>query len=198
MENQKMIKTAKNLHTFTKVCGKIFFAFSIVCIVMMVFVGILGEKMIAETSVSLGFVKLYLSDEFQLDHGFVKAYIIVGLIAVAILCFVVHYTSKIVLSILEPMQEGRPFDPKTPKNLRKIAWIVLVCGAVIQIIQFIECALASRAFNLEALISSDAVSKMEINFTMNLGFIIVFIIIMFSSYIFSYGQHLQKESDETL
>mgnify|MGYP003558602748 CR=1 FL=1 len=53
-------------------------------------------------------------------------------------------------------------------------------------------------FDLEKIISSEAISKIEHNYTLDLGFVLVFAVIMFLSYIFSYGQRLQQESDETL
>ena len=48
------------------------------------------------------------------------------------------------------------------------------------------------------LFASAAVSKTEFVFTMNFGFVLIACIIFFLSYIFSYGQALQQESDETL
>jgi len=49
-----------------------------------------------------------------------------------------------------------------------------------------------------ALAMLDAVEKLEYVFTVDFGFVAVFCVLMLLSYIFTYGQALQRESDETL
>ena len=200
MENKKMKNLATTLDTIIKVSGEIFRAAGIVCAIMAVLVAIFGEKMIAlgETSLTLGFVKLYVSESMEINTGFMNAYIIVGLVVVTALCFAVFFALRLLNSILEPMKYGRPFEDQIPAKLRKLAWIVLGCGAFLQIAQVVEGVILLKAFDLEKIISSEAISKIEHNYTLDLGFVLVFAVIMFLSYIFSYGQRLQQESDETL
>ncbi len=201
MENKKMINAATSLDTLTKVVGEIFRAVGIVCAIMAVLVAILGEKMIGttgETSITLGFVKLYAAENLTINTSFMTVYIIVGLITVGILCFAVHYASKIIRAILEPVKAGRPFESNVPANLRKIAWMVLICGGVTQIIHIIECVVLTNVFPMDEIISSDAIARFEYTYTVDFGFALVFAVIMFLSYVFAYGQRLQEESDETL
>ena len=200
MENKKMKNLASTLDTIVKVVGSIFFAVSIVCGVMAVLVAIFGEKMFAEgeLSLSLGFVKLYATEALEVKTGFMNAYVIVGLITVAIVCVAVHLASKLTRSVLEPIKEGRPFEAQVPEKLRKLAWVVLGCGALIQIAGIVESALLVYAYDLNNVVNPLYISKVEFDYSVDFGFVLVFAIIMFLSYIFSYGQQLQQESDETL
>lgn len=200
MENNKMKNLASTLDTITKVVGNIFSAVSIVCAVMAVLVAIFGEKMIAEgeASITLGFVKLYATDALKADTGFMNAYIIVGLITVMIICVAVYLVSRLVHSVLEPMKMGRPFNEEIPGKLKKLAWVVLGCGALTQIAGIVESIILARAYELEKLVNPILISRVEYSYTVDFGFVLVFAVIMCLSYVFSYGQKLQKESDETL
>jgi len=201
MENTKMKNLARTLDTIIKVGGEIFRAVGIVCAIVAVLLAIFGGKMIAmdtEASITLGFIKLYVSDYSHINTGFMNAYIVIGLLTVMILCFAIFFASRLLHSILEPIKSGRPFESEIPTNLRKFAWIILGCGALTQIMNIIECVLISKAFNLKELLSSDVISRIEHTYTLDFSFVLVFAVIMFLSYIFSYGQRLQQESDETL
>ena len=200
MENKKMKNLARTLDSIIKVSGEIFRIMGIVCAIMVVLVAIFGEKMIAEgdMSITLGFVKLYASESLAIDTGFMNAYIVIGLVVVTALCFAVFFASRLLHSILEPMKLGRPFEAEVPAKLRKLAWITLAFGAFVQIAQVVESVILLKAFDLDKIISSDAISKIESTYTVDFGFVFVFAVIMFLSYVFSYGQTLQQESDETL
>ncbi|MBR2930571.1 MAG: DUF2975 domain-containing protein [Clostridia bacterium] len=198
---KKMKNLASTLDTIVKVGGEIFRVVGIVCGIFSLLVAILGDKMIAdsgETSLELGFVKLFLADSVPIDTGFMNSYVIIGLIIVVILSFAVFIASRILHTIFEPIKMGRPFEADVPANLKKLAWVVLGCGALTEIMKIIGGVILSHAFDLETILSSDAVARFELNFNLDFGFVFVFAVIMFLSYIFSYGQKLQQESDETL
>lgn len=200
MKNEKIMKTAKNLDVFVKIAGGICQAMGIVCVVFSVLVLIFGNTMFEEGSLTLdlAFVKFHLADDFQAVTGMVRLYAVVGLIAAGVILFMAAYVSRILRRILEPMKEGRPFEADIPENLKKTAWIVLIGGAIVQIIGIIERLLMVRAFPMEQIFSSEAITKLEYVVTMDLSFVLYFFIILFLSYIFAYGQALQQESDETL
>ena len=82
--------------------------------------------------------------------------------------------------------------------LKKIAWIVLGSGAVTQLFGIIESVLLNKIYPLEQLFASDAIEKIEVTNVMDFTFVFIFGILMLLSYIFAYGQTLQKEADETL
>lgn len=200
MDNKKLIKTARMLDTIVKVGGGIFRAVGFVCLIFAVLVVIFGSRMFVEGSLTLDldFLKLHLADDFQAITGFVKLYAIVGLLVGGVLCFMMHYIAGLLRKILVPMKSGRPFEADAPKNLRRIAWTILAGGIVSQVLGIVERIFMIRAYPMESVFSPDVVAKVEYVFTMDFDFVLLFGVVMLLSYIFSYGQALQKESDETL
>ena len=200
MHQNKLTKTAKNLDTLVKVVGGIFQAVGIVCLVFAVLIPIAGDAIFMEGSLTLDldFLKIHVAEQYEEISLLMKIYTVIGLVSAAVLCFTVWYAAKPARKILHPMMEGRPFEAETPANLRKIAWINLIGGGIAQIIGIAERMILTRAYPMEEIFSSPAVEKLEYVFDFDFGFILISIVILFLSYIFSYGQQLQQEADETL
>ena len=198
MDNKKMVNSAKNLDTIAKVCSICFRIVGIACIILTLAILALGSKINATHSISLDFIKMYLTDQVNINTGYMQIYLTAGLLVVSILCFMIDFGIKLIRRILAPMKEGRPFEADVPTNLKKIAWIVLVGGAVTQVVGIIERIVLMKACPAEQIVNMDVISKLEYTFTIDFTFVLAFCIVMFLSYIFSYGQILQKESDETL
>ena len=201
MENKKMKKVASTLDTIVKVVGRIIFSAGIVCGVMAILVAIFGEKMFAkggELSLNFGFLQLYATEALEINNNFMNAYVIMGLVTVMIIGIAVYIASKMAHSVLEPMKNGRPFENEISTQIRKLAWVVLGCGAFIEMAKMVQGIILTKAFDLENIVNPALISKVELNYTIDFGFVFVFVCIMFLSYIFSYGQKLQQESDETL
>lgn len=198
MDNKKMIKSAKNLDAIAKVGGICLRVVGIACIILTLVILALGSKINATHSISLDFIKMYLTDQVNINTGYMQIYLTVGLLVVSILCFMIDFGIKLIRRILAPMKEGRPFEADVPTSLKKIAWIVLAGGAVTQVVGIIERIVLMKACPAEKIVNMDVISKLEYTFTIDFTFVLAFCIVMFLSYIFSYGQILQKESDETL
>lgn len=198
--NDKIITTAKNLDTLAKVGGKIAQVFGIVCIIFAALVLVFGEKVFVANSLTLDldFVKLHLSNDFQAITDIIKIYALLALLIAAVICFIIYYASKLARNILSPMKEGRPFESEVAANLKKTAMVVLVGGAAAEILGIVERVLITKAYPFEQIFSSAAISKIEYVFTIDFGFVLIACVILFLSYIFTYGQTLQRESDETL
>lgn len=198
MDNKKMINSAKNLDTIAKVSGVCFRIVGIICIILTVVILAFGNKVNATNSITLGFIKMYLTDKVNINTGYMQLYLAVGLLVVSVLCFMIDFGVKLIRRVLSPMKDGRPFEADIPANLKKMAWVVLIGGAIVQIIGIVERIILINACPVEQIINMDAITKLEYTFTIDFNFVLGFCIIMFLSYIFSYGQILQKESDETL
>lgn len=198
MDNKKMVNSAKNLDTIAKVGGICFRIVGIICIILTVVILAFGNKINATHSISLDFIKMYLTNEVNVNTGYMQLYLTVGLLVVSVLCFMIDFGIKLIRRILAPMKEGRPFEADVPTNLKKIAWIVLAGGAVTQVVGIVERIILMKACPAEQIVNMDVISKLEYTFTIDFTFVLAFCIVMFLSYIFSYGQILQKESDETL
>lgn len=200
MENNKMMNTAKTLDIFAKVAGGIFSAVGFVCLVFAVLVLIFGEKMFVAGSLTLDldFLKLHIAENLQAVTGMMKLYTVLGLLSAAVLLFVLRFVCLYLRAILNPMKEGRPFEADIPIYLRRTAWLCLGGGLAAELIGIAERVILARAYPMDQIFSSDAITKIEYVFTFDFGFVWIFVAFMFLSYVFSYGQKLQQEADETL
>ncbi len=200
MKNEKLVKAAGMLDQLAKMLGGMAHVCGYVCFVFAVLVLIFGGRMFESASVSLDldFIKLHLTEGTQIDIGKIKLYACVGLTAAGVLLFLVHYAMKLVRGIFAPMKEGRPFDEQVPGNLKKIAWISLAAGLVIQVAGIVERIILTMAYPMDSIFASEVIKNVEFLFVMDFNFVIVFCVLMLLSHVFAYGQQLQKESDETL
>jgi hypothetical protein len=96
------------------------------------------------------------------------------------------------------MKEGRPFDTEVSVGLRKLAWIILVGCGLVQAVSIFSGMLSAKNLPMDVIFSSPAIESVEYVFTMDFGFVWMFVVVMLLARIFEYGQQLQLESDETL
>jgi len=200
MNDTKLRNAAKNWDAVTKVCCGIFRAAGIVCFVFAILVLIFGNRMYEAGSftLDLDFIKLYLAEEYQTANELIRVFTVIALIAVGIICMITTYGIRQIRDILAPMKEGRPFEENIPGKLRNIAWTILSGGIILQIVGFVERMILTKAYPMEEIFSSSAIDRIEYSYTVDFSFVFVVCVVLFLSYIFSYGQKLQQESDETL
>ena len=200
MENKKMMKAAANFETIFRVGGGVLGAMVIVCAIVSVLVLVLGEKMFAPDFVTMdiGFIKFYLADQYRAVTADVKTFAVAGLLSAAGLFAVASYACVILRRILEPMKEGRPFEEKAARDLRKLGWVILGGGIYMQALRIVEEFLLIRAYPMDEIFDSEAITFMEHTVTVDFNFVLLACFFFLLSYIFSYGQALQRESDETL
>lgn len=200
MNNKKMITTAKNLDILANVGGKIFGAAGIVCFVIGILTLFLGGKMFTDlsTTLDLDFIKLHLTDTFYVDETYIKYYVVLSTLLGGCICFATYYTSTLLRKIFAPMKVGRPFEVGASGYLKKIGWIVLVVGFISQFVGMSSRTLLVQAYSIEKIFVSEAISGVEFIFTMNFNFVFIALAVFLLSYVFSYGQVLQQDSDETL
>lgn len=101
-------------------------------------------------------------------------------------------------SVLEPMKDGRPFDGAVADHLSKLAWEIFIGGAVVQVLGLVSRMVLTSALPMETILLSEAVTKLEYVFDMDLRFVAVFCLVRLLAYVFRYGQNLQQQADETL
>lgn len=197
MTDSKFMKAAKNWDVIAKSCDVLFRVVGIVLLVFAALVMIFGNKMYEPGSftLDLDFIKLYLPEEYQSANGWIQAFTIIALLAVGAVCFAASYGIRQLRGILAPMKEGRPFEENMPRRLRNIAWTILAGGEGLQLVAVAERVILTKAYPLEQIFTP---YKIAYSFTMDFSCVFIFCVVMFLSYIFDYGQKLQKESDETL
>lgn len=199
MDNKKMITTARNLDTIFKFTEGFMKAFAIVFSIFFVLMKIFKEKMVAGTfTLDLDFVKLHLSGEYGAVTGLILNHIDMILISGCLGCIAIRYGLKVLRRILAPMKEGRPFDCEVPAGLRKLAWICLAGGGLIQLLGIAGRILLVNALPMDVIFSSPAIESVEYVYMFDFGFVWLFVGMILLARIFEYGQQLQQESDETL
>ena len=199
MDNKKMITTARNLDTIFKFSEVFMKAFAIVFAIFFVLMKIFKEKMVmGNLSLDLDFVKLHLTAEYGTVTGLVLNHIDLILISGCLGCIALRYGLKVLRSILAPMKDGRPFDGEVPAGLRKLAWIILAGGGLIQLLGIAGRMLMVNALPMDVIFFSPAIASVEYVFLFDFGFVWMFVILILLARIFEYGQLLQQESDETL
>ena len=200
MENSKMRKVAGVLETLFKVVGGILAAMVVVCAIFAVLVLTYGEKMFVPDFVTLdiGFLKFYLTDQYRFITDDVKLYGVISLVTAAGLYGVASYVCSLLCRILKPMKEGRPFEDKTARYLRRAGWAILGGGLYMQVLRIVEEFLLTNAYPLREIFDSEAIVFMEHTITADFSFVLLACAFFLLSYIFSYGQVLQRQFDETL
>ena len=199
MNNRKMITAAGNWDTMLRIVEGFMKAFAIVFAVFFVLLKIFREKMVAGNfTLDLDFVKLHLAEEYGQMGGLLLNHMDLVLISGILICIAIRYGIGYLRKVLAPMKEGRPFDGNTPVYLKKIAWVILIGGGLIQVLGIAGRAMMIRALPMDAIFVSAAIERVEYVFTVDFGFVCLACAVLLLSRIFEYGQRLQQESDETL
>ena len=98
----------------------------------------------------------------------------------------VLYGLHIVRRILQPMKRGEPFARNVSADMRRFGWLVLIAGAALMAIDIV-----GQSFYVT---DSYAVTVHSVDLT----FLVVAAVVFLFSYIFRYGEELQRQADETL
>ena len=162
---------------------------------------IFGEKVIADAStIEVGNMALHLAGNAgdYLNISNVKASISVLLSVAALISAAVWYCLRVLREILAPMKEGSPFTAGTSGKIRKLAWTVLAAGAVIEAGSVLSSMFELQAYHIDQLFNRAAVSSITYNLKTGFWFVVPALFLFFLSYVFRYGEELQRESDETL
>lgn len=196
----KMINSAKFFHTGSKVMCGIFHAATWICGVVAVLVWFLPESMFwgGAESISFGPVTAVLKADGMLAPIWVRTGIFEELLLCLIVLFFACRVLRIIQNILEPMTQGQPFMDTVAPNLKRLAWLCLIGGAVSEIAKAAYFALAYGQRNLMNYFNPQVVESVEVSYVLNLWFLPIFVLLMLMSYVFAYGQQLQQLSDETL
>ncbi len=201
MSNEKLEKSSRIIDKILKIIQGFLIAGVIVAAIFTPLTAILGEKIIADaSSLSLGNISLKMAGDLHqyLDVGSVKIGIIASLIVAIISCVVGWFCVRKLREILVPMKAGRPFEEGVSSKLRQLGWMTLIGGAVIEVGGILSSFLQIRSYDLPAIFSNHLIDHFSFDYSIDLWFLIIALVIFFLSFVFRYGEGLQKESDETL
>ena len=201
---KKMMETAKGLNKFFKVLQKIvWIAVTVVLCVLAVLTAVSlidGNALIGEVNATVDFGAL--SFEMMQIPAYSNAQMLWyawGCAAVMLLfALITHRGLKVLRKILAPMEQGNPFDPQIAHEIKKLANLTLVFGILQNIVNGVEATLLRYSDAVAQLMESGLIRSVSVNYTLDCGFIVVYLILLLISYIFAYGAKLQQLSDETV
>ena len=202
MENTKIRNTANVIDRILKILQGVLIAVMIVCAVLAVLVGILGDKMVADAAtVDFGCLKAELAGDGTqfLNTASMKPLIITELAVYAIAASAGWYFLRVLREILVPMKEGRPFEAGISNKIMKLGWTALVTGGIAELASKLVPFLDIKCYDLSSLFNREAVTGFSFSLGVNTWwFVVVALVLFFLSFIFRCGEQLQKEADETL
>lgn len=157
-----------------------------------------GHLFQSSYTVNLGNYILKMKNSGNYDASQIRNIVVLKFLSIEIFCVIYAYGIHVLRYILRPMKEGQPFENGISLKLRKLALVSLVGGAVHQILVLVYNNYKISAFDMKALFNSDLLLDYSHMYNINITFLIMAIILYILSYVFKYGEALQKESDETL
>ena len=98
------------------------------------------------------------------------------------------YGLHIFRRILQPMKQGLPFASSVSGDMRRLGWFVLIAGGALSVFGMFDRQIITTPSDVIAL------ERQPVDLT----FLVVSAIVFLFSYIFRYGEELQRLSDETL
>lgn len=193
---EKLTKTARVIDIF----AKILFIFCIVAICMLIVANIFT---VVAVSLPVDDLPKGLSMVFNLnDSSFVvfengqlmitkqqlAIYIISASLTEAILVVIMMIGIKLVRRIMIPMKEGRPFEEGISDTIKKFGHFVLAATVIGGFIHFL----------LDTVFIAIGAEPEPLPVSISVEGIFAALVIYLISYIFRYGEELQKQADETL
>lgn len=204
MNLDKLASTAKKLNTFFKILQKVI---EVSVIVVLCVLAVLTIATIVDpntvissglTSLELGLLSITLTETPMPDNGTLLCYAWICAAIGIFFALVLRKGLCMIRKILNPMTEGRPFHPETACDLKKLAFLSLLLGVAQNLWALAESIISMYAYRVSGLLEASGVQSVTINYTLELGFLVVFFVFLLMSYIFSYGAELQAEADTTL
>lgn len=149
-------------------------------------------------SLELGFVELTVADPYVPNKHMILAQIGVVLILCAVFMWFSWKAAKEVRRILAPMIQGKPFQSIVGTGLKKLAGYSLWLGIIGNITILADQIFTILIFDIPSLLLGEKITHVNFNFEFDLTFLVLWAVLTLTSYVFRYGEELQKLSDETL
>lgn len=199
---EKMMKISKNLNIFANVAKHLFRVAAVIIALAAVILLFLSPHhpmwQNGTYSLTLGNVALELIPDGAIPAEATRSALIIGLVFCVPVLFFSAKCLAIIQDILTPMTQGKPFDTKVADSLKKLSFIVLAAGAVMEVGKVALSALLLNSIRLDALFNPELVAGYTVKHVLSMNFIFLFAVLYLMSHVFRYGEELQVLSDETL
>ena len=195
---EKGMKIARIIH---KILG-VFFWICVVCGVLMLGAGLFAllakEGDIGHggnLSVTLGNYQVYLKDWTMSQYRSLSALdLLSAVVTVPFACWEIRVLQR----IFRPVGEGRPFCGELSPALRRLAWVNLIYGVVHVAAEEFSAWGTARVLDVASLFDMSKVSDVRMNVRVDGSFLVGFVVTLLLSFVFQYGEKLQRQDDETL
>ena len=202
---EKLAAIARKIDIVVKIADVMLKIAFVVCLVVL---GIIAAGMIFDlpadmigevtTQVELGPVTLQVAEGVMPELKSTLPWAALEFVLAAAASFAGILFVKAVSAILAPMKEGKPFDRAVSQNLRKLGWLSLILGAVVNVMEIVGVYSMAAMHSIETLLISEKITHVSINMNADLSFLIVPAVLFLLAYVFRYGEELQTLSDETV
>ena len=197
--------TAKKLDSFFKIVDNVLMALAIaagVCTGLILIAWLFGldPDTIATgyASLDIGFLELEVANAYAPNKWMVLLQAAVTLVLSAGFCLIARGGVRCIRNILLPVTQGKPFSDAVIENLKKLAILSIVLGILGNVISLVEMLFTTFVFDVTSLLISEKITHVSLNYTSDIGFVVISAVLLLLSYIFRYGSELQQLSDETL
>ena len=148
------------------------------------------------TSLIFGDLQLFLSERVHLEIPpvFCISILLISVLDAVVVLRIIFHLRQILL----PMAEGQPFHAQTAPSIRKIAWLHMITSFLSQVVGCTVSSFTFHQLNVPQLLLNSSISGVKLEPQFNCSFLVTFGILLLLSYVFAYGQELQKLSDETV
>ncbi len=200
MNKEKMMKIAKGLSIFAKIISILLMVAMIMIAVGAIIVAVVDVSSFVnyETSISVGNVTIELAEAVAKNFTLNKPQLLITLLLAFLTVALIWYELKVAREILEPMKEGNPFTTSIAPKIRTLARIELFGNLFLLLVSNITNHFLNYDLAIMDLFKEGVVKNVSVNQSFSLNFLIIAFILYLLSYVFEYGEELQKESDETL
>ncbi|MCR4955641.1 MAG: hypothetical protein K6A30_03040 [Lachnospiraceae bacterium] len=145
-----------------------------------------------------GMAMVVLKDPKFLNQDIYRMMSVVDLVVAFAKIVVIIISIHLVRKVLEPMKEGRPFEKGMDKQITVIGWMSLGVGFFGNVMEIFNEIQMSRMIHTDDIFNMKNVLNVTWKYSFDWKFILVAIGILLMSFVFHYGEELQKESDEML
>ena len=195
---KKLCKLARKFDMVAKVLFWLCVTVGVICAIFMIAIPSLPELFFEDVTITLGTLEMQLAPTYTPNREDMRIFLFSMCLLTIVVSVFACLVIRIIRNILKPMKVHQPFDSVVSTNLKKLSWTILIgdvlAGLIFIVIQIIEY----RIFDFPNLFLSDKIISCKLSYTFDASCIVIFGILYLMSYIFRYGEELQKQSDETL
>ena len=175
------------------------------------FYGLIGVSLFLVAFALISLVTGEFSVQNVLNLGLLNLHVVESVLPpsdVFMICMILNYSSSLLWvapacfgifmirsKILYPIQKGKPL-PSFNKDLKKLGNLFLIFGGLSSLSKYLLDSISLMAYNVEELLIGEKITEITYNVSLDLTFLIIFLVFYFLSFVFRYVEDTQKHAEE--